>query len=61
MNLEKFTIVELSACIVSVIGAIGLCLKVLFNSRCNKIDCCCLKIDRDVIPADNIELNNINP
>ena len=62
MSIQNFTIVELSACIVSVLGALAVCIKVIFNSRCSKIDMCCMHLKRDVIPAnqivDNTNTNN---
>ena len=47
-KLHDFTLEELMIFCATLLGAIGVLLKVIFTSKCKKIDCCCLKCERDV-------------
>jgi hypothetical protein len=47
-KLENFTLEELMIFTVSILGAIGGLLTVIFKSKCKTIDCCCIKCVRDV-------------
>ena len=55
MILTPFGIIELTTASVAILGALGLCLVRVIGqteqSRCSKIDCLCIKCDRDVPPA----------
>lgn len=53
MLIENFTVLELSIALVSIIGAIAVCLK---SSRCSEISSPCCHIKRIVI--DEIEKTN---
>lgn len=46
MILNEFSLETLSISIVSVLGAFGLCLR---GSRCKKIKCCGIYIERDIV------------
>ena len=47
-KLENFTLEELMIFSVSILGALGGLLTVIFKSKCKTIDCCCIKCVRDV-------------
>tara|TARA_R100000773_G_C4151472_1_gene73370 strand:- start:264 stop:524 length:261 start_codon:yes stop_codon:yes gene_type:complete len=47
-KLHDFTLEELMIFCASILGAVGVLLKVVFTSKCKTIDCCCMKCDRDV-------------
>jgi len=47
-KLQDFTLEELMIFVVSVCGALGVLLKVIFTSKCKDINCCCIKCNRDV-------------
>lgn len=47
-KLHDFTLEELMIFCASILGALGVLLKVVFTSKCKTIDCCCLKCERDV-------------
>ena len=47
-KLENFTLEELMIFTVSILGALGGLLTVIFKSKCKTIDCCCIKCVRDV-------------
>lgn len=47
-KLHDFTLEELMIFCASILGAIGVLLKVVFTSKCKTIDCCCIKCERDV-------------
>ncbi len=47
-KLENFTLEELMIFSVSILGAVGGLLTVIFKSKCKTIDCCCIKCVRDV-------------
>ena len=46
MEIDNVTMIELSLFISSIIGALVLFLKQLQQSKCNKIECLCLKCER---------------
>jgi len=52
--------VIMSLLITSVSGIIIGILSVLYKSKCTRIECCCLKIDRDVIEEEKIDEINAN-
>lgn len=47
-KLHDFTLEELMIFSVSILGAVGGLLSILFKSKCKTIDCCCIKCVRDV-------------
>ena len=47
-KLENFTLEELMIFSVSILGAVGGLLTVIFKSKCKTIDCCCISCVRDV-------------
>ena len=47
-TMADFTIEELMIFSVSVMGALGVLLSVIFRSKCKSIECCCIKCVRDV-------------
>tara|TARA_R110001592_G_scaffold342877_1_gene632952 strand:+ start:140 stop:307 length:168 start_codon:yes stop_codon:yes gene_type:complete len=49
MLLEKFSLAELSIAVVSILGALGLCLR---GSRCSKIKTPCCNIEREILDED---------
>lgn len=58
-KLADFTLEELMIFSVSILGALGALLSVLFKSKCKTIDCCCMKCERDVravIEEEKLEL-----
>ena len=55
MILNPFSLETLSISIVSVLGAVGLCMR---GSRCKKIKCCCMEIDRAVDKVETDAVNN---
>ena len=62
-KLADFTLEELMIFSVSIMGALGGLLSILFKSKCKTIDCCCLKCERDVravIEEEKLELGK-NP
>ncbi len=46
-KLADFTLEELMIFCISVLGALGGLLTVIFKSKCKTIDCCCIKCIRD--------------
>ena len=46
-KLADFTLEELMIFCISVMGALGGLLTVIFKSKCKTIDCCCIKCIRD--------------
>ena len=54
--ITTFTIIELATASVAILGAFGMCLVRVIGqmeqSRCSKINCCCLKCDR--IPPNEL-------
>ncbi len=52
MILSAFNIIELTTATVAILGALGLCCTRILaqaeQSRCNQINMCCLKCDREV-------------
>ena len=46
--MDSYSITDLSIAIVSIIGSISACVLVVQKSRCNKIRCCCMEIERQV-------------
>lgn len=46
-KLADFTLEELMIFCISVLGALGGLLTVIFKSKCKTIDCCCIKCVRD--------------
>lgn len=62
-KLADFTLEELMIFSVSIMGALGGLLSILFKSKCKTIDCCCFKCERDVravIEEEKLELGK-NP
>ena len=55
--MDAFSIGELSIAIVSILGALGLCLR---GSRCSKISTPCCDIEREVKDVEGEEEENIN-
>jgi len=55
--MDPFSIGELSIAVVSVLGALGLCLR---GSRCTSISTPCCSIERSVKDVDEEEDENIN-
>jgi len=57
MILTPFGIIELTTASVAILGALGVCLTRVIGqteqSRCSKIDCLCIKCDRDVPPISS--------
>lgn len=47
-KLDEFNLTELGVFIAGVFASIGALLVVLQKSKCQKINCCCLKCERDV-------------
>ena len=61
-KLQDFTLEELMIFLVSLLGAIGGVLTILFKSKCKTINCCCFKCERDVravIEEEKLELGKI--
>ena len=61
-KLQDFTLEELMIFLVSLLGAIGGVLTILFKSKCKTISCCCFKCERDVravIEEEKLELGKI--
>ena len=56
MMLDNFSIGELSIAMVSVIGAIALCMR---GSKCSRIDTPCCKIKRE-IPIKDLEMDVVD-
>ena len=56
--MDTYSITDLSIAIVSIIGSVSACMLVVQKSRCNKIKCCCMEIDRSVPEAINNENEN---
>ena len=62
-KLADFTLEELMLFIIGVSGALGGLLAVLFKSKCETIDCCCIKCKRNVdaiIEEEKLKLNQMN-
>lgn len=58
-KLADFTLEELMIFSVSILGALGALLSILFKSKCKTINCCCMKCERDVravIEEEKLEL-----
>lgn len=51
--LQDFTIIELSTMVVSVFGALALCCGAISKSRCERIKCGCIEIQRKVPDLSN--------
>jgi len=47
-KLDEFNLTELGVFIAGVCASIGGLAAILFRSKCSKINCCCLKCERDV-------------
>lgn len=54
VQMKDFSIEQLGIFVVSVLGALGVCIKAIQKSRCDRVDCFCLKIHRNV-PNDVAE------
>jgi hypothetical protein len=39
-----------------VLASFGLCIKYMLKSKCDKVECCCLKIHRDIKSEEEIEM-----
>tara|TARA_B110000208_G_C11770650_1_gene430196 strand:- start:1541 stop:1708 length:168 start_codon:yes stop_codon:yes gene_type:complete len=55
--MNEYNITELASAIVLIIGAIGSCCLIVEKSRCKKLKCCCVDIERVVLepePEQNI-------
>lgn len=57
MILDNFSLETLSISIVSVVGAVGLCMR---GSKCKRISCCCMDIEREVNIERDIEMDELN-
>ena len=53
--MDSYNITELASAIVIVIGAIGSCCLIIEKSRCKKLKCWCVDIERDVIKQKETE------
>ena len=47
-KLDEFNLTELGVFIAGVFASLGALLVVLQKSKCQKINCCCMKCERDV-------------
>ena len=47
-KLDEFNLTELGVFIAGVFASLGALLVVIQKSKCSKINCCCLKCERDV-------------
>lgn len=62
-KLQDFTLEELMIFCATILGALGVLLKVIFTSKCKSINCCCLKCDRDVnavIEEEKLQLGKVD-
>ena len=50
------TEIFLSFCITSAIGAVLVCCRLLYKSKCKNFELCCLKIERDAQEENNADL-----
>lgn len=61
-KLQDFTLEQLMIFSVSILGAIGGVLTILFKSKCKTIKCCCFQCERDVravIEEEKLELGKL--
>jgi len=64
-KMADFTMEELMLFIIGVSGALGGLLAIVFKSRCETIDCCCIKCKRKVEDnneekVEKLKLNEMN-
>ncbi len=61
--MADFNMEELMLFIIGVLGAVGGLAAILFKSKCETIDCCCIKCKRNVqaiIEEEKLKLNQAN-
>ena len=47
-NMKDYSIEQLGIFVVSVLGALGVCIKAIQQSRCDRVECGCIKVHRNV-------------
>jgi len=57
--MERYTLADVGILITTISGAVVLILGALQKSKCSKIDCCCLKCDRN--PALKTDASQLTP
>jgi len=57
--MERYTLADVGILITTISGAVVLILGALQKSKCSKIDCCCLKCDRN--PALKTDSSQLTP
>jgi len=59
--MEDFNIEQLTLSLTIILGSLSACLMVIFKSRCKRVKCCCIEIDREIIKdIEDIELQPTN-
>jgi hypothetical protein len=56
MNEEIFNSVFWISLSSMVLASFGLCIKYMLKSKCDKVECCCIKIHRDIKAEEEIEI-----
>jgi hypothetical protein len=63
--MDSATLISLTTIIIGFVSAFTmLCIKLIFKSKCTDIQCCCIKVKRDVraeVQCERLELGNVMP